>query len=193
MYKLKSKVLFAALVVSTVFGSSSFVAQNTGESKLVTARVNSPMFSKVNTEKDAEFLVVASELLMEEINLGKLAHEKGRMSHVKDLGKKMQDDHTKSLAELTTLAKSKNISLPTSPTEDANKYYKDLNDKSGNEFDKAYIDMMVNNHKNAIKIFEKASTDSDDYDIKTWALNTLPTLRVHHDHSKVCQKELDKM
>ena len=193
MYKLKSKVLFAALVVSTVFGSSSFVAQNTGESKLVTARVNSPMFSKVNTEKDAEFLVVASELLMEEINLGKLAHEKGRMSHVKDLGKKMQDDHTKSLAELKTLAKSKNISLPTSPTEDANKYYKDLNDKSGNEFDKTYIDMMVNDHKNAIKIFEKASTDSDDYDIKTWALNTLPTLRVHHDHSKVCQKELDKM
>ena len=77
--------------------------------------------------------------------------------------------------------------------EDANKYYKDLNDKSGNEFDKAYIEMMVNDHKNAIKIFEKASTDSDDYDIKTWALNTLPTLRVHHDHSKVCQKELDKM
>lgn len=193
MYKLKSKVLFAALVVSTVFGSSSFVAQKTGESKLVTARVNNPMFSKVNTEKDAEFLVVASELLMEEINLGKLAHEKGRMSHVKDLGKKMQDDHTKSLAELKTLAKSKNISLPTSPTEDANKYYKDLNEKSGNEFDKAYIDMMVNDHKNAIKIFEKAFTDSDDYDIKTWALNTLPTLRVHHDHSKVCQKELDKM
>lgn len=103
---------------------------------------------------------------MEEIKLGKLAQEKGRMSHVKELGKKMEVDHTKSLSDLKALAKSKNISLPTSTTDDANDDFKSLNEKSGNDFDKAYIEMMVDDHKDAIEIFEKASTDSDDFDIK---------------------------
>lgn len=193
MYKLKSKVMLALLVISTIIGSSAFSNDNAEKSRdVVTGNDGQKLFKSI-TEKDTEFLVKASEIIMEEIKLGKLAQEKGRMSHVKELGKKMEVDHTKSLMDLKALAKSKNISLPTSTTDDANDDYKSLDEKSGNDFDKAYIEMMVDDHKDAIERFEKASTDSDDFDIKTWALNTLPTLRIHHDHSKVCQKELDKM
>lgn len=193
MYKLKSKVMLALLVISTIIGSSAFSNYNKEKSgDVVTGNDGQKLFKSI-TEKDTEFLVKASEIIMEEIKLGKLAQEKGRMSHVKELGKKMEVDHTKSLTDLKALAKAKNISLPTSTTDDANDDYKSLDEKSGNDFDKAYIEMMVDDHKDAIELFEKASTDSDDFDIKNWALNTLPTLRIHHDHSKVCQKELDKM
>ena len=104
----------------------------------------------------------------------------------------MEAEHTKSLADLTALAKTKNISLPTSQTENGNDAFKKLNDKSGNDFGKEYNSMMVNGHKKAIDLFEKASADCTDSEIKAWAAATLPTLRTHLDHAMMCQKECDK-
>lgn len=73
------------------------------------------------------------------------------------------------------------------------KAYKKLNDKSRNDFDKAYCEMMVSGHKDAIALFEKASTEATDSDIKAWAAATLPTLRAHLDHALTCQKNIEKM
>ena len=115
------------------------------------------------------------------------------MNHVKELGKMMEDAHTKSMNDLTALAKSKNITLPTSTTDNGMDAYKKLSDKSGTDFGKSYSDMMVSGHKDAIALFEKASTSSTDPDIKAWATETLPTLRTHLDHAMMCKKECDKM
>ena len=68
------------------------------------------------------------------------------------------------------------ISIPTTPTDNAMDAYKKLNDKSGNDFDKAYADMMVSGHKDAIAVLEKASTDCNDTDIKNWTTATFPEL-----------------
>ncbi|HSN48214.1 MAG TPA: DUF4142 domain-containing protein, partial [Flavobacterium sp.] len=113
--------------------------------------------------------------------------------HVKELGKMMEDAHTKSLNDLTGLAKDKMITIPTSPTESAKDAYKKLNEKSGNDFDKAYADMMVSSHKDAIVAFENASTNTNNTDIKNWASTSLPELRKELDHSIDCQKKCDKM
>ncbi len=105
----------------------------------------------------------------------------------------MEDEHTKSLADLTALAKTKNISLPTSQTEKGKDAYKKLNGKSGNDFGKEYSSLMVNGHKKAIELFERAATDCTDPEIKVWATETLPTLRTHLDHAIMCQKECSKI
>jgi putative membrane protein len=97
------------------------------------------------------------------------------------------------LTDLTALAQTKNISLPTSQTENGIEAYKKLNNKSGNYFGKEYSSMMVTEHKKAIDLFEKASTDCTDPDIKAWAAATLPTLRIHLDQAMICQKECEKM
>jgi putative membrane protein len=47
------------------------------------------------------------------------------------------------------------ISIPTTPTDNPMDAYKKLNDKSGNDFDKAYADMVVSGHKDAIKNLEQ--------------------------------------
>ncbi|MDP3180182.1 MAG: DUF4142 domain-containing protein, partial [Bacteroidota bacterium] len=90
-------------------------------------------------------------------------------------------------------AKSKIVTLPTSSTNNAQDAYKKLNEKSGIDFDKAYADMMVSEHKDAIDIFDKASTDGNDSEIKNWATVSLPELRKHFDHSVECQKKCDNM
>lgn len=51
----------------------------------------------------------------------------------------------------------------------------------GSEFDTAYAQMMANDHKNAIALFERAATSSDS-DIKAFATKHLPTLRSHEKH-----------
>ena len=193
MKTIQFKLLQTILIIAIIFNTSSCMNNNSKDTKDIAEEHNNAKFDKSSNEKDAQFLVNAAEINMEEISLGQLAQQKGTSSHVKELGKMMEDAHTKSLADLTALAKTKNISLPTSQTENGEDAYKKLNDKTGNDFGKEYSSMMVNGHKKAIELFEKASTDCTDPYIKAWASATLPTLRTHLDHAMICQKECEKM
>ena len=193
MKNYKSKFLLATLFMVAMMGLQSCANNKPEDTKDVAEDHNDAKFENNKNEKDAQFLVDAAAIHRQEISLGKLAQQKGTNSHVKELGKMMEDDHTKSLAELTAMAKTKNISLPTAQTENGIDAYNKLNQKSGNDFGKEFSDMMVDGHKDAIVLFEKASTDCTDLDIKSWAAATLPTLRTHLDHSLVCQKECSKM
>ncbi len=193
MKNYKSAVLQATFLIATIIGTSSCMNNKPEDTKEVAEEKNEQKFDNNNNEKDAQFLVDAAEINREEISLGQLAQQKGGSSHVKELGKMMEDEHTKSLADLTALARTKNISLPTSQTENGKDAYKKLNEKSGNDFGKEYSSMMVNGHKDAIALFEKASTDCTDPDIKAWATATLPALRTHLDQSLMCQKQCEEM
>jgi len=193
MKNYKSSMLQATFIIAAIIGTSSCMNNKPEDTKEVAEEKNEQKFDNNNNEKDAQFLVDAAEINREEISLGQLAQQKGVSSHVKELGKMMEDEHTKSLTDLAALAKTKNVSLPTSQTENGKDAYKKLNEKLGNDFGKEYSSMMVNGHKKAIELFEKASTDCTDPDIKAWATATLPTLRTHLDHAMICQKQCEKI
>lgn len=146
-----------------------------------------------NKARDAQFVVNATNINLEEIKLGKLAQTNARMADTKVLAKMMVTDHTKALAELTALAQKKMLTVPTDAAPAVMDAYKDLSTKKGMAFDKDYSDKMVNGHKDAIALFEKASNESTDSDIKQWANGMLPGLRMHLEHSLMCQKECDNM
>lgn len=184
------QISFFAILLVMVSCNSNPKQEDT---KVVAEDHNEAKFDTNKQEKDAQFLVNAAEIDLEEIQLGQLAQQRGVTTHVKELGKMMETAHRKSLNDLTALARSKNISIPTSPTEDAQKAYKNLNDKSGDDFDQAYADRMVSEHKDAIEDYEDASNDANDTDIKNWATSSLSGLRTHLDHSLECQKKCEKM
>lgn len=148
------------------------------------------LFENNDQEKDAQFLVNAAEINLEEIQLGQLAQQKGGTADVKELGKMMEDAHTKSLNDLKALAERKMITIPTSSTQDAKEAYRELNEESGSDFDEAYADKMISKHKEAIETFEDAAEDIEDVDIKNWASSSLSGLRTHLDHSQKCQNNL---
>lgn len=179
------------ILVAAVSLMVSCDKQNQYDSKVVAEERNEEKFASNNLVKDAQFLVNVAEIHMEEIQLGKLAQQKGATTYVKDLGRMMENAHTKSLDELVVLAKTKMITIPTTATSDARDTYEDLNKRTGGDFDEAYTNMMVNEHKDAVRAFEDASTGAYDVDIKNWASTALPGLRMHLDHSIECQKKLD--
>lgn len=184
---------FATLLVASLSFSSCKKEEKPVDTEEVATEQNDEKFDDTKVEDDAEFLVAASEINMNEIALGKLAQTKGTLSDVKDLGKMMETEHTAALKELQDLAAKKQISIPASATEDGQKEYDDLNKKSGNDFDKAYADMMVSGHKDAIDKFEKAASSSVDPEVKAWAAKMLPALNTHKGHADAVKIKTDKL
>jgi len=193
MNKFKSTLLLAAFIVAIIITAASCSNNKPEDAKDVAEEKNEQKFVNKSNEKDAQFLVDAAAMNLEAINLAQLAQEKSNDMHVKEFGKFMEDEHGKSLAALKELANSKTVSLPTSQTEKGQEEYQKLNKKSGHDFGKHYSEMMVNAHKDAITLFEKASSEATDPEIKAWATESLPSLRAHLDRSIACVKECAKM
>jgi putative membrane protein len=183
-------MLIAGIIVGVYSCGNS---QKPEDTKEVAEEHNEAKFDEKKTENDAQFLVNAAEISLMEIQLGQLASTNAMMDEVKQMGKMMESDHTKSLNELKDLATKKSITIPTTLTDDGQSSYKKISDKSGKDFDKEYCDMMVDGHKDAIDKFEKASNDASDPDIRQWASATLPALRTHLDHAIKCQVDCKKM
>ena len=188
---IKIEFLSAAVMLILAVTMSSCNNTKREDPKSVAEEHNEAKFDNAN-EDDAKFLVNAAEINLEEIQLGQLAQTQGRSAHIKELGKMMEAEHTKAMEDLKTLAAKKQITIPTSLTDDGMSAKKKLMDTKASDFDKDYSNMMVDGHKDAISKFEKAANDSHDSDIRSWATSMLPALRTHLDHSITCQKECEK-
>jgi putative membrane protein len=203
LYKMKQTISKTApstlkiLMLSITISSLALVSCTSNEKKPddtkdVATEQNDAKFEASKNEKDAAFLVNAAEINLMQIKLGQMAVDKGNMKEVKDLGKMMGEEHTKAMKDLQGLAAKKQVTIPTTLTDNGGDAYNKLMKESGKDFDKEYCDMMVDGHKDAIDKFEKAAANSSDQDIKNWAASMLPSLRTHLDQAIVCQKKCEK-
>jgi putative membrane protein len=141
-------------------------------------------------EGGKKFIEDAGKGGMMEVNLGNVAMNSATSQQVKDFGKMMVDDHTKLNNELKDLAGKKNVQLPATVSEDQQKEMDNLSKKTGNDFDKAYVKLMINDHKKDIDDFKKASKNVTDNDLKNFAVNALPVLQKHLDAIQAIQKKM---
>ncbi|HJU45782.1 MAG TPA: DUF4142 domain-containing protein [Chitinophagaceae bacterium] len=141
-------------------------------------------------EQDSKFAVNAADIGMAEVEMGRTAEQKATNARVKSFASMMVMDHGKANDELKSAAMAKNITLPATVGEDHQEHLTKLSQKSGKDFDKEYMDMMVDGHKKAIDLFEKQANDGKDTDLKTWATNMLPSLRQHLDSAKAIRDML---
>ncbi|MHB8260483.1 MAG: DUF4142 domain-containing protein [Bacteroidia bacterium] len=189
----KNKLLQVTLLTTTIFSLSSCSNNQEAENtQAVADESNQAKFDTTAKAKDAEFLVQAAEINLEEIQLGQLAQQKSKLADIKELGKMMEVQHSQCFIDLTALAQKESITIPTEPNNNVENDYKMLSHKSGTDFDTTYCNMMVNGHKKAIAIFEKESIESNNTDIKQWAAETLPNLGIHLDHAIACQSKCKK-
>jgi putative membrane protein len=128
---------------------------------------------------DHTFVMNAAKGGMAEVELGKLASDKGTSDQVKQFGQKMADDHAKANDELKTLAQNKHITLPTEMDAKDKALRDRLSKLSGAAFDRAYMRAMVTDHRKDVNEFKVESKSGKDPDVKEWASKTLPTLETH--------------
>jgi putative membrane protein len=140
--------------------------------------------------KDERFLKNASQGGSAEVQLGELAKEKATNKGVKDMAAMILADHTKANQELKSLAGQKGVELPADIEVGQKMARQKLEKLSGAEFDKEWVQQMIKDHKKAIDLFEDASKDSKDADIKAFADKTLPTLRGHLQHVEGLKKDV---
>jgi putative membrane protein len=128
---------------------------------------------------DEKFMTEAAQGGLAEVELGKLATEKGSSDQVKKFGQRMVDDHSKANDELKQLASSKGVNLPDQPKAKDKATKERLSKLNGAEFDRAYMQDMVKDHKKDVAEFNKESNSAKDSDVKQFASKTLPTLKDH--------------
>lgn len=141
-------------------------------------------------EETASFLVKAADGAMAEVHLGGLAQQKGRSAAVKNFGSMMIHDHSAGQDKIKVLAAQKNVTLPATVSDAHQDHIDKLTQKSGADFDKAYMADMVRDHEEDIKLFENAAKSTTDSSVKTFINTTLPTLRMHLDSAKAIQKRI---
>lgn len=134
---------------------------------------------RASNSADAKFAMTAAMDGMTEVELGRLAVQKGASDAVKQLGQRMIDDHTAANQQLMQLASSKGITLPTSLDPKHAAMVQKFQGLSGAAFDRAYAKQMVQDHRKAVALFQKEADRGMDAEIKAFASSTLPTLQGH--------------
>ncbi len=141
-------------------------------------------------ENEAEFLADVAEFNLQQAELGKLASIKSNNAAVKDFGKMMQDMHTAKMKELSRLAASKQVSVPTSLTDDNKEDYNALNKKDIEDFDKRYLDLVIDKHGSSIREYTDATDKTSDAALKKWLALETASLREHLDAAMMLQIKL---
>jgi putative membrane protein len=128
---------------------------------------------------DDAFAIKAAKAGKLEVELGRLAAQKGRSASVKSFGRRMVTDHMRAGNKLKAIAKRIGIALPGALDAEQQSEIDRLSQLSGSEFDRAYMDKMVTDHEMAVSDFETEASSGTDRKLKTFATATLPTLRMH--------------
>ena len=132
----------------------------------------------------SNFAVKAADGGMMEVALGRIAQEKAISQRVRDFGAMMVKDHSETNENLKHIATGLQVALPDSVGDDAKKEIDKLSKKTGKDFDKSYMDMMVEDHEKDVAEFRRAADKCSDSTIKSFAAVTLPILERHLDSAK---------
>lgn len=134
---------------------------------------------------DRSFLEKAAKSGIKEVEISQGTLDHLNNPQVKSFAQMMVSDHSQANQELMALAARKGVTLPSKEYKYEEKWSKKATDK---DLDEDYIKQMVDDHEDAVKLFEKAAK-SDDADIAAFAQKTLPTL----EHHLTMARDLKKM
>jgi len=126
---------------------------------------------------------------MTEIDLGRLAQQKAASAEVKAFGEMLVRDHTKALDALKQAAAQQDLQVPAM----VNEKHRELRDRlsmlTGSEFDRAYINAMVDAHEATVKKLEDRKDAGVDA-LQQFASTILPTVQQHLEQAKQIRDKL---
>jgi putative membrane protein len=140
--------------------------------------------------KDAEFMRQATVVNNAEVELGKLAQQKGTSPDVQRYGSMLASDHGKNQEKLAQLADMQKVDLPAQLDTEHQQLVTKLSQAQGAQFDRDFIAAMIAGHEKAIAAFEDEVRTGQDSQAKRYAADTLPHLRHHLQFAREIQTRL---
>jgi putative membrane protein len=176
---MKALLLASTFVLVAVGALAQSVPEKTG--------INSALGVAPKTQ---DFVTLAAQSDMLEIEASKLAQAKSDSDKTKQFAAKMIKDHTETSTELKSLVSSGKVKVeaPASLDKAHQEELDKLTKLDGKDFTKEYDSMQVTAHKDAVSLFERYSKDGDNADLKAFASKYLPHLQ---EHLKMAQ-DLDR-
>ncbi len=147
--------------------------------------------NNANRLTETDFMVAAANSNLFEIQTGQLASGKGTLSEVRELAQHLVLDHTTASNELRVLANQKKITIPDSLSEDKRAIRMRLSGQSGAAFDKDFVNAQITAHDEAINLYEQATREIQDPDIRNFAVENLPILQNHREHAVMVKSKTD--
>ncbi len=115
---------------------------------------------------DRAFVSKALEGGTAEVQLGQLAQQKSQSEDVKQFGQKMVEDHTQLGDQMKPIAQQLGVKEPKGPSKKDKQLMAKLEGLSGPQFDEAYIQAMVKDHKQDLKEFRNEAQNAQDPNVK---------------------------
>jgi len=144
------------------------------------------------SKEDTLHLKHLSEANRAEVEAGKVAAQKAANPEVKKYAEKMVAEHTKMLEEGDQLAQKKGVKPDQNVDGKHKKNLADLNRKSGADFDREYMEQMVQDHEGALKLVQNVAKDAKDADIKALAQKAEPHVKQHLEEARKLRTAVNK-
>jgi putative membrane protein len=121
------------------------------------------------------FIASAGLECMTEVQLGRLALERGQTESLRHFAHAMIDAYEKVTADIARVAARRALPVPNSLDEEHQKFVERMREKSGRDFDLAYTGRMIDGHQGAITLFKRGQRIKDP-EISALASRTLNVL-----------------
>ncbi|MDU0370712.1 DUF4142 domain-containing protein [Hymenobacter endophyticus] len=128
---------------------------------------------------DPEFMQSAAHSDQNEIQLSKLALEKGVTGMAKTHANQMITDHTKSTAELKPIAQKKGVTLPTDMDAEHKAIAEQMRGLSGQDLEKKYLEQMTLDHQKTANTMMAHQKMTQDAELLGFISKTLPVVQSH--------------
>lgn len=152
----------------------------------LTIALSSPALAQMQGQ---EFVEKAAAGGMFEVQSSQIALDKTESAGIRDFAQEMVNDHSKANEKLKSVAQQEGLSVPSELPQDMQAKIEELG-KAGDNFEQTYLQMQVNGHEKDISLFEDCAQNCSSEALKTFASETLPTLKEHYQDVTALAKEV---
>ena len=167
------------VALAVAFGVGTAGAQDKKAEKKAAAQLS---------KEDTLHLKHISEANLAEVEAGKVAASKASSPEVKKYAEKMVAEHTKMVDEGKQLAQKKGVKPDEGMDGKHKKNVAELNKKSGADFDREYMEQMVQDHEGALKLVQRVAKEAKDPELKAMAQKAEPHVKAHLDEARTLRK-----
>lgn len=198
-------VLNAALLLAALLSTATFAATPPADdpAKASPASAN-PTFANPDTPgllegKPAPDVANTSDIVFlkqiaigsrAEVEFGRLAADKSKVSGIDQFGQHMVKDHGDANSKLVSLARGAKVELPKDLDAEHAAVRQDLQSLSGKDFDLRYVESQIRDHQKAVQLLIYEIGSGQHVGVRQFAADTLPKVMEHLERAKELHAEL---